>query len=59
MSCDIYAVRFLLPSNVIAEISATEMPLDGQNIQGLIGRDLLKHGVLVSIGYENQFTLSF
>ena len=32
--------------------------LDGQEIAGLIGRDLLKHGILIYIGYKNQFTLS-
>jgi hypothetical protein len=33
--------------------------LGGQPVQCLIGRDILQHGVLVYIGYANQFTLSF
>jgi hypothetical protein len=33
--------------------------MGGQNIQCLIGRDILQHGVLIYIGYSNQFTLSF
>ena len=57
--CTQYAVRILLPKGVVASVLATEAPLQGQNIQGLIGRDLLKHGVLVYLGTEDQFTLSF
>ena len=38
---------------------AIEAPLGGQHIECLIGRDVLKHGVLTYIGYINQFTLSF
>lgn len=33
-------------------------PLDGQDIQCLIGRDFLSNGVLIYIGYANQFTIS-
>ena len=45
---------------MVAEVTAIEAPLQGQpTIRGLIGRDLLKHGVLVYLGSENQFTLSF
>lgn len=54
-----YAIRILLPKNMVAQVTATEAPLQGQNIEGLIGRDLLQHGVLVYLGTENQFTLSF
>ncbi len=38
---------------------AIEAPLAGQHIQCLIGRDILQHGVLIYVGYMNQFTLSF
>jgi predicted aspartyl protease len=55
----VYAVRFLLPQNLVAGVTALSAELLGQNIQGLIGRDLLKYCVLVYIGGENQFTLSF
>ena len=58
-TCPVYAVRLLLPKGVVAVATATEAPLQGQNINGLIGRDLLRHGLLVYLGTENQFTLSF
>lgn len=44
---------------VVSGVVAMEAPLGGQHIQCLIGRDVLRHGVLVYIGYLNQFTLSF
>ena len=59
MDCYEYAVRFIFPNNVMAEGTAIEAPLKGQHIQGLVGRDVLQHGVLVYIGYAGQFTLSF
>lgn len=59
MPCPVFAVRLLLPETVGIDMPVIEAPLQGQNIQGLIGRDLLKYGVLVYIGYKNQFTLSF
>ena len=57
--CYQYVVRLLFPNNVIVEALAIEAPLKGQQIQCLIGRDVLAFGVLVYTGYINQFTLSF
>ena len=57
--CLQYSFRLLLPKGLVAVVTAVEAPLQGQNIQGLIGRDLLQHGILVYLGQENQFTLSF
>jgi len=57
--CYQYMVRLVSPSNVIVEAIAVEAPLKGQHIQCLVGRDVLAHGVLVYMGYINQFTLSF
>ncbi len=57
--CLQYVVRLFFPNNVIVEALAIEAALKGQNIQCLIGRDVLAHGVLVYTGYINQFTLSF
>jgi hypothetical protein len=57
--CYEYPLRLLFPSNVIVEGVVIEAPLQGQHIQCLIGRDVLQQGVLVYIGYTNQFTLSF
>jgi predicted aspartyl protease len=57
--CEQYALRPICPNNVTAECTAIEAPLVGQDIQVLIGRDVLAHGVLVYIGYANLFSLSF
>ena len=56
-----YAVDLHFPINgvQVRNIIVTEAGLIGQHIQCLIGRDVLRHGVLVYIGYNNQFTLSF
>ena len=59
VECYEYAVRFVFPNNVVVEGTVIEAPLKGQHIQGLIGRDVLQHAVLVYIGYAGQFTLSF
>ena len=57
--CYQYAMRLLFPNNVTVEATVIEAPLLGQDIQVLIGRDVLAHGVLVYIGYSNLFSLSF
>lgn len=55
-----YNVDLVFPNHtVIPDILAIAAPLGGQAIQCLVGRDVLKHGVLTYIGYINQFTLSF
>jgi|ERR1700722_5623129 len=59
VECYEYAVRFVFPNNVVVEGTVIEAPLKGQHIQGLVGRDVLQHAVLVYIGYAGQFTLSF
>jgi predicted aspartyl protease len=57
--CYQYVLRFVFPNNVMVEAIAVEAPLRGQQIQCLVGRDVLSHAVLVYTGYINQFTLSF
>lgn len=58
--CNEYAVRFLFPNNVVVDGTMIEAPMQGQGqVQALIGRDTLAHGVLVYIGYANLFSLSF
>ena len=58
--CYTYAIRVVFPNNVlVGGITAVQAPLEGQNIEALIGRDILRLGVLVYTGYMNQFTLSF
>ena len=54
-----YFMRMVIPStNITYEGLFTALPLDGQNISSLIGRDLLAFGILLYIGNANQFTLS-
>jgi predicted aspartyl protease len=60
VNCYQYDMQMLFPNNVnISSIIITEAPLQGQHIQCLIGRDVLRHGVLIYTGYDNSFTLSF
>lgn len=40
-------------------MSVIEAPLQGQNIQCLIGRDFLQYGMLIYNGPEKQFVLAF
>lgn len=55
-----YDVAILFPNNVYVDaVRVIEATLSFQNIDCLIGRDVLKHGVLIYTGYINQFTLSF
>lgn len=56
--CYQYRLRFLFPNRVVFETTVVEAPLRGQNIQCLLGRDLLSHAVFVYIGYRNLFSLS-
>src|SRR3989338_4791731 len=54
--CNIYDVSLHLPNGVtVPTIGVIETPLEGQNIQCLIGRDVLAHGTLIYIGYANTF----
>jgi predicted aspartyl protease len=57
--CSQYLVRLHFPSGVVAEALAISAPLHGQPIQCLVGRDVLRHGVLIYNGYMQHFTLSF
>jgi len=57
--CYQYFMRMVIPSHqILVELPFIATPLDGQEISGLIGRDVLKNGILIYIGYANQFTLS-
>jgi predicted aspartyl protease len=50
---------YFSPDAVIENILAAQAPLIGHGFQCLIGRDVLRTAVLVYIGPENQFTLTF
>lgn len=55
-----YLVRLLFPDNVVVdEIVVLAVPLRGQHIQCLIGRDVLSKCLLIYNGKNNTFTLSF
>jgi hypothetical protein len=55
-----YHVGLSFPNQVaVPDVLAIEAPLGGQPVQCLIGLDSLSQGVLVYIGYTQQFTLSF
>lgn len=57
--CYQYQVRMLFEPQIVLESVVIGAPLNNQHIQALIGRDILKHGILIYTGYANQFTLSF
>lgn len=58
--CNVYDISLLFPNRVsIPLLQAVEAPLEGQNIQCLIGRDVLSNGILIYNGYMNTFSLSF
>ena len=57
---NVYDIDLHLPNNVmIPNIQAIEATLTTQNIDCLIGRDVLQHSVLIYNGYAKTFTLSF
>jgi len=59
--CYKYFLRMIIPvqnNSIYYEGVFTALPLKGQNIDCLMGRDMLKDGVLVYSGCTNQFTLS-
>lgn len=54
-----YDVDLLLPENIqIPNLLVCEASLGGQDIDGLIGRDVLQYGVLLYNGKENQVTFA-
>jgi predicted aspartyl protease len=60
LDCDQYHVDVTFPNGVsFANAVVICAPLGMQNIECLIGRDILENAVLTYIGYINQFTISF
>jgi hypothetical protein len=57
--CYEYVVGLLLPANNLFEIDVVEIPLKGQHVDCLIGRDILAQGILVYVGTDSRFTLCF
>lgn len=57
--CYQYFMRMVIPTHgLIYEGPFISAPLEGQDVNCLMGRDSLKTGILIYIGYMNQFTLS-
>lgn len=57
--CEAFAVDLNFPEGLtISDTLVVCLPLARQNIQCLIGRDVLARCVLVYIGHLNQYTLS-
>jgi hypothetical protein len=56
IQCYEYLMQILFPNNVAVEVVVIAAPLQGQHIQCLIGRDVLRHGVFIYTGYINTFT---
>lgn len=60
LDCDQFYVDISFPDAVsFTNALVICAPLGMQNIDCLIGRDLLQNAVLTYIGYINQFTISF
>ena len=59
--CNTYDITMLFPATKVAIqiVTVVEAPLSGQNIDCLIGRDILKRSILIYEGYSNRFILSF
>lgn len=57
--CCEYFARLCLPHDIVFENVVIAAPLQNQNVQCLIGRDILQNGVLIYIGHNDSFTLSF
>lgn len=59
--CPLYDVDIIFPVHhlVIGNVRVIESAFEGQNIDGLIGRDVLKLGLLIYTGYDNSFTIAF
>ena len=55
-----YFMRMIIPThnNLSYEGVFIAAPLQGQNIECLMGRDLLANGILIYLGNANQFTPS-
>jgi predicted aspartyl protease len=60
VECEVYdiAIIFDITRVTFPNIMVIEAPLEGQDIQCLIGRDLLSTSVFIYNGIDNSFTLS-
>ncbi|MBF0337184.1 MAG: retroviral-like aspartic protease [Nitrospirae bacterium] len=60
VDCYQYHVAIVMPNqNTIETTEIVETPLEGQHIQCLIGRDILRHSVFIYNGSEGIITICF
>jgi Aspartyl protease len=59
VSVPVFDLALYFAKGIIFPVKAVQASLKGQNIQGLIGRDVLRIAVLLYQGELDQFTLSF
>jgi hypothetical protein len=52
-----YPVQLVFPDRSTRDVIAVELPLQGQHIQCLIGRDVLAGGLLIYNGLQNSYAL--
>lgn len=59
--CPLYDIDIIFPIHqiIIKNIGVIEAAFEGQDIDGLIGRDVLKLGLLIYSGYDNTFIFAF
>lgn len=59
IACYRYDVDILLyEGRTIHNVLICESSLGGQNIDGLLGRDVLRNALFIYSGFTNQFTLA-
>lgn len=60
VAADVYRVRLAVgPLVAIDDLAAVETPLVGQDIDGLLGRDVLRHAMLLYHGPDESWTVAF
>lgn len=59
LECAVFSVSIVIPDLGPSFVGAVlEMALEGQNVDCLLGRDLLRHGLFVFNGPEGLFTFA-
>jgi hypothetical protein len=56
--CGEYDVSLMLRPDMVFNVRALGLPMDGQSFGCLIGRDLLAQCAMIYLGLQNQFVLS-
>jgi hypothetical protein len=56
--CGEYDLRLMLRNDMVFDVRALGLPMDGQSFGCLIGRDLLAQCTMIYLGQQNQIVLS-